>query len=336
MATVVTGAAGFIGRFLVALLLDRGERVVGIDRVPAAPRPDLTVLTADLARPDDRVRTALAEADRVFHLAALPGVRDRRARAARHRDNVRATELVLAAVPARTPVVFTSSSSVYGGSAAGRPSTERDPLRPRGGYARSKVAAEARCRARLAAGGRVVIARPFTVAGPHQRPDMALARWIDAAAGGRPLRVFGSPRRTRDVTDVAQVAQVLAALADREVCGVVNVGTGTGHSLAALVAAVAAATGGEVRTELVPAHPDEVSDTLADPGRLRRMVGWAPRTDLPALVARQVAAARSQPAAPEAPVGSVGSVGPATAWSPASTAGGWPCASSARSRVPTG
>jgi nucleoside-diphosphate-sugar epimerase len=290
MATVVTGAAGFIGRSLVTLLTGRGERVIGIDRVPMAPRPGFAALVADLAEPDERVRAALADADRVFHLAGLPGVRDRCPAGARHRDNVRATERVLAAVPARTPLVFTSSSSVYGGSAGGRPSAESDPPRPRGGYARSKAAAEARCRARLAAGGQVVIARPFTVAGPGQRPDMALAQWIDAVANGRPVRLFGSPHRTRDVTDVAQVARALVALADRGARGTVNLGTGTGHTLATLVAAVGAALDAEVRVELVPAHPDEVSDTLADTRRLRRWLGWVPHVDLPALVARQVAA----------------------------------------------
>lgn len=290
VATVVTGAAGFLGRSLVELLLARGERVVGIDRRPVPSVPGLTGTIADLAEPDEWVREALTGADRVFHLAALPGVRDRLPESARHHDNVRATEQVLAAVPARTPLVFTSSSSVYGGSRARRPSGEQDPLRPRGSYARSKVAAEQRCRARSDAGGRIVIARPFTVAGPHQRPDMALARWIDDAAYGRPVRVFGSPDRTRDVTDVAQVARALIALADREWHGTVNVGTGTGHTLAELVSAVAAALDREIRTELLPAHADEVPDTLADPTRLRSLIGWAPRSDLPALVARQVAA----------------------------------------------
>jgi nucleoside-diphosphate-sugar epimerase len=294
MTTVVTGAAGFLGRSLLALLAGRGETVIGIDREPVPPSPGLTVLRADLAEPDEPVRAVLACADRVFHLAARPGVREACPPALRYRDNVRATEVVLGTVPAATPVVFTSSSSVYGGSAGGRPSAESDPPRPRGGYARSKAAAEARCRARLAAGGRVAIARPFTVAGPGQRPDMALSRWIEAAAGGHPLRIHGALSRTRDVTDVAQVAEVLVALADREVCGVVNVGTGAGHTLAAMVAAVESALDVPVRTAVVPSHPDEVGDTLADPRRLERLIGWVPETDLPGLVARQAAAARTE------------------------------------------
>lgn len=294
MATVVTGAAGFLGRSLLELLSDRGEAVVGIDREPVPPAPGRTVLRADLAEPDEAVRAALAGADRVFHLAARPGVREACPPVLRYRDNVRATEVVLETVPAATPLVFTSSSSVYGGSAGGRPSAESDPLRPRGGYAYSKALAEARCRARLAAGGRVMIARPFTVAGPGQRPDMALSRWIEAATAGRPLRIHGALTRTRDVTDVAQVAEALVALADRGACGVVNVGTGTGHTLAAMVAAVESALDVPVRVGLVPSHPDEVADTLADARRLERLIGWAPETDLPGLVARQVAATRTE------------------------------------------
>lgn len=192
--------------------------------------------------------------------------------------------------------MVTSSSSVYGGS-AGRPCAEGDPLRPRGGYARSKVQVEVHCAGRLRRGGAVTVARPFTVAGEGQRPDMALARWIEAARSGRPLMVFGCPERTRDVTDVAEVGRALLALTERGVRGVVNVGTGVGHPLGELAAAVGAALDAEVRTVVTPAAAVEVSHTLADTRRLRRLAGFVPRTDLPALVARQVAAA--QPAALE-------------------------------------
>lgn len=293
MTAVVTGSAGFIGRTLVRLLLDAGERVVGIDRSPQPAEPGLTVLTSDLCDRDEAVLAALAGADRVFHLAARPGVRDRSAgvRAARHRDNVLATALVLDLVPLTTPLVVTSSSSVYGGSRGGRACVETDPLRPAGGYAESKAAAERLCMTRLEAGGPVAIARPFTVAGEGQRGDMALARWITAARDRRPLRLFGSERRSRDVTDVRQVAQALIALADREVSGVVNIGTGVGHTLRAMVDAIAAALDTEVRTVLEPADPEEVADTLADTRRLAAAIGWVPETDLPALVARQVSVA---------------------------------------------
>jgi len=178
MTVVVTGAAGFLGRHLVQRLAGQGERVVVIDRRPALPAA-AAGLVADLADPPDDVVTALREADAVFHLPGRPGVRDPCQPAdldrLRHRDNVTAAIPVLTHTPAHAPVVVTSSSSVYGGSPPGRGSREGDPLRPCGGYARSKTLLEALCQGRARRGGLVAVARPFTVAGEGQRPDMALA-----------------------------------------------------------------------------------------------------------------------------------------------------------------
>jgi nucleoside-diphosphate-sugar epimerase len=50
------------------------------------------------------------------------------------------------------------------------------------------------------------------------------------------------------------------------------------------------AVGSPLRTVVHEPHPAEATHTLADTTRLRGLVGWAPRTDLAALVARQVAA----------------------------------------------
>lgn len=302
MVAVVTGAAGFIGSLLMARLARR-EPVVGIDRRPVPAPAGTTVLTADLLGPDPDVRAALGQARVVYHLAGCPDVRDPRADAEQHRyrDNVLATAAVLAAVPLHTPLLVTSSSSVYGGSRKTRPSTETDPLRPRGGYARSKLLVERLCEGRAQAGGLVTVLRPFTVAGEGQRPGMALARWIDSARRGEPLTLLGSPHRTRDITDVRHVVQVLADLADRRATGLLNIGTGVGHTLRELAEAVCAAAGVPVRTELSLAHPAEVTHTLADTRALHRAIGWVPRTDLNELIARQLAAsAASSHREPEA------------------------------------
>ena len=294
----MTGSAGFVGRALVAELIARGLPVVGVDRRPTPTPADHLVLTGDLLHRDEMVDVALATADAVVHLAGCPGVRDgapdvehRRAR-----DNVAATARVLSAVPLHVPVLVASSSSVYGGS-HGTPSRETDPLTPLGGYARSKVAVEDLCRRRAAAGGRVSVVRPFTVVGEGQRPDMAVARWVAAAEAGLPLQVYGSLERTRDLTDVRELARVLAALVEpgRAPIGVLNIGTGRPQSLAAIIAAVGAATGADVHTVVTPAAAVEPAATWACTERLRAAVGFVPQTDLHEVVARQVAA-RERPA----------------------------------------
>jgi nucleoside-diphosphate-sugar epimerase len=299
VVAVVTGAAGFIGRVLVEVLAVRGP-VVAIDRRPPDRGPGVTGLVADLLDHDRAVRAALARASVVYHLAGCPDVRDPRpdAEQRRYRDNVLATASVLAAVPPDVPLVVTSSSSVYGGATDRRPSAETDPLRPRGGYARSKLLVERLCEGRLqAGGGQVCVVRPFTVAGEGQRPGMAIAQWITAARAGQPLRLFGDPERTRDITDVRDVVRALTDLADGRTCGVVNIGTGVGHTLRELAAAVCGAFGAPLRTVLHQPHPAEATHTLADTTRLRRLLGWVPRTDLAALIARQIAASdTSEPA----------------------------------------
>lgn len=292
---VVTGASGFIGSHLTEQLLRDGHDVIGIDRRP--PRvPGTEHLRGDLAEPDDRVVAALREADVVYHLAGCPGVRtdDPDVEEHRWRDNVVAGRNVLRAVPRDVPTIVVSSSSVYGGAtnAHGRPTPchETDPLRPRGGYARSKVVLERLCRERLATDGHVAIARPFTVAGEHQRPDMVASIWLAAATAGRPLPVLGSLSRTRDVTDVRDVVEGLVRLAACGAATTVNLGTGRARTLQEIAHAVASACRVPVLLDVRRNPHDEPADTLAHTGRCRDLLGFVPSTDLDALVARQAAA----------------------------------------------
>lgn len=299
MDLVVTGAAGFIGRHVVRTATGRGATVTGLDREPA-PRglPAAHWIRAELSEPDAVVTGALAATDGVIHLAGCPGVRtdDADVGQRRYRDNFLAGARVLAATPPGTPLVVVSSSSVYGGAgppARPRPCHEEDGLDPQGGYAWSKAALEALARRRADTGGRVVIARPFTVAGPGQRPDMAIARWIDALRHDRPAVLLGGPARRRDVTDVRQVAAALVELATDPADGILNLGTGTSHRLDTMIAAVARVLDVTPRIEHRPAAPVEVATTLADPGRLERLHGIRLETDLERLVRDQVTASRA-------------------------------------------
>ena len=289
MTFVVTGAAGFLGSHLVEALARDGEEVVAIDRRPAVVPPGVRMLRSDLVLEDPAVAEALRRAATVFHLAGAPGVRSSDAGAAnrRRRDNVLATARLLARTPVATPVVVTSSSSVYGGATNGRASHEDDDLRPRGGYAVSKAAVERLCHDRNAAGGTVTVARPFSVAGERQRPDMALATWIASIAQGRPVRIIGSAGNSRDVTDVRDVAAGLRALAAARFRGQVNIGSGTSHTLAEMLEAVCSCVGAAARVEHAPAAPEEPPMTLADTDRFVALTGIRPHTDLMALVRRQ-------------------------------------------------
>lgn len=295
MQAVVTGSAGFIGRHLVDELIARGYRVVGMDRQPRQDEPGYEHHTLDLA--DEVTSGAVADVlqlpDIVFHLAARPGVRGRgpMIEEMRRRDNVVATRNLVSLVPGDIPLVVTSSSSVYGGITGEVPSREDDPLRPRGGYARSKVAMERICEHRRARGGLVAVIRPFTVAGEGQRPDMAFSLWMEALRGGRPIQIFGSERRSRDITDVRDAVEGLIRAGERRLNRTVNLGTGVGHSLIEMANALLDVSGLDGDIVEHPVSVDEVDATLADTRVCRELLGFVPATDLPHLLARQMEAA---------------------------------------------
>lgn len=295
MSVVVTGAAGFVGQALIRRLVEHGHRVVAVDRTWQPNTAGVTVLTADLLDRDALVEVALREADAVVHLAGCPGVRDtaRDVEARRRRDNVEAAAAVAELVRPDVPLLVASSSSVYGGARFGRASRETDPLHPRGGYARSKTATEQVCARRAAAGGHVLVVRPFTVVGEGQRADMALSRWAGAAVAGDPVRVFGSLDRTRDFTCVREVGRGLTALLESGADGVVNLGTGSPRTLRAVLDALGRGLALDLDVRVEPAAHYEVADTWADPTRLEALTGFRPRTDLDDVVRRFLAGARA-------------------------------------------
>lgn len=284
---LVTGSAGFIGSNLVRYLAARADEVVGIDRLPARGRAGLHV-TMDLAE-----RTNLPElarwaswADVVFHLAARPGIRSNAPGIdlLRHRDIIVATEHLMAVTPERTHLILTSSSSVYGDAVrrdrSYRPSRETDRLRPVSRYGRYKESMERLGQQYRRLEDGLAIARPFTVIGEGQRSDMALSIWIDAVRCGNPVRVFGSLDRARDVTGVGRVVDGLVAMADLRYCGFMNLGAGRPRSLGEMVEAVFRATGLESPVHVLPASPEEVRVTFADPARAAVHLGIDLATDL--------------------------------------------------------
>ena len=292
---VITGGAGFIGRRLARELLECGRRVRVIDRKPAAT-DGCEHVQADLVCDD--IADALT-ATVVFHLAGRPGVRgdDPETERQRVRDNVFATERVVSQTPMDVPVVFASSSSVYGG-AHGGPCCEDDLPAPLGGYAWSKIAAEQLCRARAGAGGLVHIARLFTVVGEGQRPDMALAMWVAAVAAGRPVLVFGDLHRSRDFTDVADAVDSLIRLAALPSPSIVNIGTGVGQTVGALLDAIGLHLGRRPDVRLVESPRQDPQATLADTTRLQRITGRKLQTDLVDVVGRYLNVAADDPAIP--------------------------------------
>ncbi len=254
---------------------------------------------ADMSR-QAALRSIVAGADILFHLAGRPGVRGGGVDldTLRERDNVESTSRVLAAIEPETHVVVTSSSSIYGGALIedGRvlPLMESAIPQPRGGYARSKLRAEELCAQARESGRTITVVRPFTVAGEGQRDDMAFSIWIAALLAKQPLTILGSGDKLRDVTDIRDVVRGLVRAGERRVNETVNIGSGTSHRVIDMASTLRQIVGGESRLLYAAAAGDDVDATLADTTRCRQLLGFTPFTDLPALLERQVISAVSR------------------------------------------
>jgi UDP-glucuronate 4-epimerase len=296
----VTGAAGFIGSHVSEALIARGHEVTGVDNFDAFYARDVKernlsglrklrgfrFVEADVAR--DAMPLDGVEA--VIHLAAKPGVRPSLEDPGAYMDaNVTATARIFDAARRAgvMRVVFGSSSSVYGNATPAPFAEDQPAVSPISPYAASKRAGEllAHAFAHLYP-MRILCLRFFTVYGPRQRPDLAIHKFTDLIARGRPLRMHGDGSSERDYTYITDALDgILAGLewTGRAAPGsveAVNLGGGARVRLDRLIALIAAALGRDARIERHPDQPGDVRLTDADLAHAGRVLAFRPRVGI--------------------------------------------------------
>ena len=326
MKFLVTGAAGFIGSHTAQRLLDRGDRVIGVDNLNDYYDPSLK--EARLARLADRNgftfhrldisnRSAMSEVfasehpDKVIHLAAQAGVRPGRATPESYVDsNLVGTHNILEGCRRESVqhVVLASSSSVYGANTAMPFSVHDNVDHPLSLYGATKKASElvAHAYAHLY-GIPATCLRFFTVYGPWGRPDMALFRFTKAILADEPIQVFNHGRHARDFTYIDDIVEGVLRTADKPPepnpnwntdapdpatssapYRVYNIGNNSPVELMDFIAAIEQATGREAKKVFLPRQPGDVPKTFANVDDIARDVGFRPSTPITEGVARFV------------------------------------------------
>jgi UDP-glucuronate 4-epimerase len=298
MKVLVTGAAGFIGSHLVERLLACGHRVLGLDNFnhfydPIIKESNLKAALAhdqfELVR-GDICDVSLVEAifarfkpDRLVHLAAWAGVRPSIENPAIYSDvNLGGTVTLFQACRNHgvSRISFASSSSVYGDREK-VPFRESDdvgtPISP---YAATKRAGE------LLAytwhhlfGLHIHCLRFFTVYGPRQRPEMAIAKFVKAIDEGETVTLFGDGNSARDYTYIDDIIDgLIRSVENVEGYQIYNLGNSTPTRLLDLVKTIADALDREPILEFLPMQPGDVSRTYADVSRAQADLGYVPQT----------------------------------------------------------
>lgn len=293
---VVTGAAGFIGSHLCERLLADGFDVVGVDSFTdyydreskernlraASAHERFTLAEVDVA--DGDLKTILAGARLVFHLAGQPDVRPNWGPFGRYvHDNIEATQKLLEGLRGNEidRFVFASSSSVYG-NAEMFPTKESALPRPISPYGMTKLAAENLAFVYMRAFGLPVTSlRYFTVYGPRQRPDMALHHSMVALAEGREIEIFGDGEQTRDFTYISDAVDATVRGASADVVGqVLNVGGGSRVTVNRVIDTLEEISGIKAVRKHLPAVPGDPRHASASINLARERLAWEPRVSL--------------------------------------------------------
>ncbi len=303
---LVTGCAGFIGSNLIETLLALGQDVVGLDNFSTGHPANLREVRSALdpsqwarlrfiegdIRDSAVCAHAAQDVDHVLHQAALGSVpRSIIDPATSNAVNVGGFVNMLVAARDAGVASFTyaASSSTYGDHPA-LPKVEERIGRPLSPYAVTKYVNElyadvfARCYGMRATG-----LRYFNVFGRRQDPDGAYAavipKWVAAMIRNDEIAINGDGCTSRDFCYIDNVVQanLLAALGPRETRGeIYNVAVGDSTTLLQLFMDLQAALMAQgVRYDRTPLHrpprPGDVRHSLADIGKAKRLLGYAPQ-----------------------------------------------------------
>lgn len=307
MKAIVTGAAGFIGFSISKELLRQGYEVIGLDNLNNYYAVELKkarlaklknntsfrFFKADISNEKELSGAVGQEknVDVIVHMAAQAGVRYSIENpsayvSANVEGMVRVFEQALK-LASRPPVVYASSSSVYGANKK-VPFSEEDRVDdPVSVYAATKRAGELLARSyahvhKLKTTG----LRFFTVYGPWGRPDMAPWLFTDAILSERVIKLFNYGKMQRDFTYIDDIVDgVMAVIKNivkesQKVADIYNLGNNQPVQLLEFVAAIEKATGKKALTELCPMPPADVEKTYADISRAERDLAFQPEMSI--------------------------------------------------------
>ncbi|OIQ07949.1 GDP-6-deoxy-D-mannose reductase [Moorella thermoacetica] len=294
MRALVTGAAGFVGHYLVKLLLEKGYTVCATyhRRLPN----NLLFEKTDLKQVDitdkESLRSLFYEflPDEIYHLAGIAvttGIEPKEYYRVNFYGTLNLFEVVREAAP-QARMLYVSSAAAYGPVPTEKqPIGEDMPLKPVNHYAASKAAADVVASAYAAQGLCIVRARPFNHTGAGQTTDYVcsrLAKEVAEVALGRTKAVLtaGNLDAARDFTDVRDVVRAYWLLLQKGRPGeAYNVCSGKVYSVREIAETLAAIGEVDITLQSLPElqRRTDIPLLLGSAEKIGYDTGWQP--DIP-------------------------------------------------------
>lgn len=289
----IAGATGFIGSYLSHRLL---ANPVGTVRLLTRKPPHLStrdgaeMLHGDLLNPRDCEAFA-ADLDVIYYLAHTnsPVNSDRDQAADAVANQLPLLNLIGAIQRLGTKphlVYFSSGGAVYAPREDRVRYRETDACEPLSSYGIQKLAAEHYLRLAAHRGHLTVtvlrVGNAYGTLLPQHRMQGLVGVGINCVLHNRPVRIFGDARNVRDyvhLDDLCDMAEFAARAV--EAFSIVNVGSGTGHSVSEVLQLIEDCYGSPIQVQADPGCGQWLQDwVVLDTTKAQRHFGWFPRVDL--------------------------------------------------------
>lgn len=287
MRTLVLGGNGFIGSHLVDCLLAAGHRVRVMDRGPELFRSLLPGVDYRVGNYTDTalLAEALTDVDMVFHLISttVPSTSNLDPVADIEGNLVASVRLLsLMREQGVGRIVYLSSGGTVYGIPDFSPIPESHPLRPISSYGVVKVAIENYLfMAHHLHGLSFTVLRASNPYGPrqgHSGVQGVIGTFLWKLAKREQIDIWGDGSVVRDYIHVRDLAALCLRVAESNVTGVFNAGSGIGHSLLDIVEMMRIATGLDVEPCYKAGRTYDVPCSVLDITAMRLAIGWEPET----------------------------------------------------------
>ncbi len=284
MRIAITGANGFIGRYLATELANGGHEVVCCGRSVACEEISpcgerYACQYTDYS--ETSLRAVFAGCQQVVHLAGVRFARDVDFTAYQRNVSLAWNVLLASAGTGTQRVLLASSRAVYS-AANRRPWVEDDHCLPCSLYGASKLAAEKLGEfAARHLGINVQSLRIAQVSGLGDRPGNLLETFIKRASDALPPVVFGEGHSRKEYIYVRDLVTAMRALIESSApAGPYNIGSGEAHSLREIAEVVRSVYGISQQIEVRGDQEEIIEDNLLDVRKMREATGWSPAWSL--------------------------------------------------------
>ncbi|UCD07056.1 MAG: GDP-mannose 4,6-dehydratase [Candidatus Aenigmatarchaeota archaeon] len=302
---LVTGCAGFIGSHLCENLLKQGLKVAGLDNLDPYystewKENNLKVLKKQSnfnfikgsILDSNLLKDIIKDVEIVYHLAALPGVRNSIKTPVKYCETDVLGTIKLLDVSRNMDVkkfAFASSSSVYGEVPENElPVSEDRKPNPISPYGLAKTQGEEWCKMfEEVYGLKTVSLRYFTVFGPRQRPDEAFSKFIMRIMKDEEIEIYGDGNQTRDFTYISDIVNG-TLLACEKGNGIYNIGSNKRISVNEMVDLIEKIMNKKAQIKYIEKQLGDVTHTWSKIDKAKRDLGYGPKVSIEEGIKRHV------------------------------------------------